>query len=162
MSVRRSAFLAPVAALAVLCGSVAMTEALAQSKSSQKSKSTRSKSSDKSSSKSATAKSKTIGGRLPAYFGQVGLKDEQRQEVYEIQASYREKIEALEKELADLRAKMNKDLEGVLTTTQKRKLSSLRRAGSSSESSSSSKSSKSRSTGKSKSSASKSDKKSDK
>jgi Spy/CpxP family protein refolding chaperone len=143
MTQRISKFVAPALAALVLASTAAVgTNAVAQSKSSKKSASSQKKSSSKRS--SSTSKSKTSGAngnRLPAYYGQVDLKDEQREEIYDIQNGYKSKIEKLEKELADLKTKMNKEMEGVLTRTQKSKLKKLRSGSSSSKSKSSTKSS---------------------
>lgn len=151
----------PIAALMLLGGIALHNDANAQSsrsrsstqkKSSSKSSSSRSRSSSsrsKSSSKAKTAKVSANGNRLPAYYGQIGLKDEQRAEIYEIQESYKSEIASLEKKLAALKEKMNDDIEDVLTRTQKTKLNSLKRAAASGSKSSSSKSSSKSSTKKS-------------
>ena len=82
-------------------------------------------------SKSTTAKAtqtkttKKIKGRLPNNYGKLDLSTKQRTEIYEIQAKYRTKIEDLEKQLAALKADQGKDIEGVLTTTQKKKLQDI-------------------------------------
>ncbi len=72
------------------------------------------------------AKKKTIRGRLPAYYGQIGLSKEQREKIYQIQANYRAKIEELEKQLAELRAKQQAEIDAVLTPDQKKRLEELR------------------------------------
>lgn len=77
----------------------------------------------------AAASSKKVDAkyrRLPSYFGQLKLKEEQRNEVYEIKAEYGPKIEELEKQLEKLREEMMKEIEGTLTTTQKRALTKFR------------------------------------
>lgn len=123
--------------VAVIFASGSVSEVGAQSK--KKSSATKKSTSSKSrSTKAAT-------GRLPIYFGQVDLKPEQREEVYKIQGSYKDKIEKLQKELDALKAKQMKEIEGVLTSTQKKKLASLRKAGSSSSTSRSKSKSKSKS-----------------
>src|SRR5690242_19173131 len=68
----------------------------------------------------APAKPKADGHRVPAYFGQVGLTPEQRASIYGIQAKRVEKIEALEKQIAEERAAMLAECEGVLTDVQKK------------------------------------------
>ncbi len=76
-------------------------------------------------SKSTKGKTTRNSGRLPRYFASL-VDDEQRQEIYKIQASYREKIEELEAELAKLEVAQMSEIEEVLTATQLKKLSGLR------------------------------------
>jgi hypothetical protein len=66
--------------------------------------------------------------RVPTYFGQIGLTTEQRTSIYEIQAKRREKIDALEKQIAAEKAGMLADCEAVLNETQKKLLEALRKA----------------------------------
>ncbi|MGP0065978.1 MAG: hypothetical protein ACLQGP_20555 [Isosphaeraceae bacterium] len=67
--------------------------------------------------------------RVPMYFGQLGLTDEQREEIYAIQAKGMPKIEALEKQIEDLRAQMLRDCEVTLTPAQKQLLEQRRAGG---------------------------------
>ena len=67
--------------------------------------------------------------RVPPYFGQIGLTPEQRESVYAVQAKHYEKIAALEKQIADIKAGSLAECEGVLTDVQKKLLDNLRRAG---------------------------------
>ncbi len=118
-----------VVALASIC-----TFAIAQEKStkstrgskatSSKSTSAKSKSAGTRSKKSATA-SNAPAGRLPRYFASL-VDEEQRAEIYEIRVTFREKLEALEKELAELRESEMSAMEKVLTTTQRKKLAEMR------------------------------------
>lgn len=71
---------------------------------------------------------KKARGRVPAYYGQVGLSDEQREKIYSIQASYNEKIAALKKQIDSLTQQRDTEVEGVLTETQKKQLDELRAA----------------------------------
>jgi hypothetical protein len=64
--------------------------------------------------------------RLPPYFGQIGLSDSQVEEVYKIQGKHLPKIVALEKQVADLRAQMLQECEGVLQAPQKHLLNQHR------------------------------------
>jgi len=57
--------------------------------------------------------------RVPMYFGQLGLTETQREAIYQIQGKHMPKIEALEKQIEDLRAQMVHECEGVLTAPQK-------------------------------------------
>jgi uncharacterized protein YyaL (SSP411 family) len=68
--------------------------------------------------------------RLPKYFGQLELSDEQRDKVYGIQAKYLKQIEQLEKRITELREKMGQDSEDVLTPTQKRSFAKLKQTAS--------------------------------
>ncbi|MGI9470855.1 MAG: hypothetical protein ACR2NZ_04945 [Rubripirellula sp.] len=86
------------------------------------------KRSSKSMSKPEAAEAEAVlTGRLPRYFASV-VDSKQRQEIYEIQASFQTKIEELEAELAALEEEQMKEIEGVLTTTQRKKLVELREA----------------------------------
>jgi hypothetical protein len=87
-------------------------------------------SSSKSSSKSTraeTVKQEPTAGRLPRYFASL-VDDEQREEIYQIQAKYGEKIAELEKELAELEKEQLKAMEKVLTADQRKELDALRSA----------------------------------
>jgi hypothetical protein len=64
--------------------------------------------------------------RVPMYFGQVGLSDSQREEIYKIQSKHLPKIAALEKQLSELRDQMIHECEGVLTPAQKQILAQHR------------------------------------
>jgi hypothetical protein len=66
--------------------------------------------------------------RVPQYFGQIGLTPDQRESIYKIQAKHVAKIAALEKQIADARAAMMKECEGVLSDTQKQLLEQRRKA----------------------------------
>jgi hypothetical protein len=64
--------------------------------------------------------------RVPNYFGQLGLSEVQRESIYKIQSKHQPSIEALQKQLEDLRAEMLKECESVLTDVQKKMLSDRR------------------------------------
>lgn len=70
-------------------------------------------------------KSAAPRGRLPRYFGSL-VDDVQRQEIYQIQAAYRERIKELQAELAKLQLEQMTKMEQTLTVTQLEKLSELR------------------------------------
>jgi hypothetical protein len=61
-------------------------------------------------------------GQLPQNWGKLGLSDEQKQKVYEVQTRLRAKIDALEKQMAELKDQQKKEMEGILTTAQKARL----------------------------------------
>ncbi len=75
----------------------------------------------KSETKSKTGK-RDPSRQVPRYFGQVGLTDQQRESIYAIQAKQMPKIEALEKQIENLRAQMLRDCEAILTPPQKQQL----------------------------------------
>lgn len=67
-------------------------------------------------------KAEKPGDRLPANYTKIGISEEQRKKIYEIQNSYGVQIAALQKQLADLRAKETAEVEAVLTPEQKKAL----------------------------------------
>ena len=67
-------------------------------------------------------------GRLPNFYGQAGISTDQRSKIYSIQADYKEKIDALKKQIADLEEKQNKDFEAVLTPEQLKTVKDLEAA----------------------------------
>ena len=71
---------------------------------------------------------KKAKGRVPPYFAQVGLSGEQREKIYTVQNEYGGKIDELEKQIADLTAKRDSEVEAVLTDAQKKQLAELRAA----------------------------------
>lgn len=114
------------------------TVATAQDKSSKSSRSgkstaakSRSSDSDDSrvsvskASRSESASRAAPKGRLPRYFASLVDKD-QRAEIYEIRASFRKKLETLQKELAELKESEMASIEEVLTATQRKKLAEMR------------------------------------
>ena len=121
-------FIAPILAIALTAG--AMT-ALAQ------------KSSSKSSAKS---KEKVVSKyhRLPTYYGQLKLKAEQKEEIYELKEEFGEQIEELQEQLAELKEQQAEEIKDVLTRTQVTALNKLIAAGSSGKKSSTAKSSRSK------------------
>lgn len=69
-----------------------------------------------------TKKAAKSGDRLPANYAKIGISEEQRKKIYEIQNSYDVQIAALQKQLADLRTKETAEVEAVLTPEQKKAL----------------------------------------
>ena len=96
-----------MASILALCVTAGTMNVLAQTKSSSKT------------SKTTTAK-KTSSKyhRLPTYYGQLKLKKEQVEEIYSIKDEYGPKIEALMKELDDLKEEQAEEIKDVLTRTQ--------------------------------------------
>jgi hypothetical protein len=63
-------------------------------------------------------------GRLPAHYAKI-VDDAQRQRIYQIQATYGVRIDALQAELDALVAKRDADIRGVLSPEQLRQLDAL-------------------------------------
>ena len=64
-------------------------------------------------------------GRLPQYYGQVGLSDKQRQQIYDVQATYKKQIDELQKQIDALKVKEDAEIVAVLTPEQKKNLDEL-------------------------------------
>jgi len=79
------------------------------------------------SSASASAKTaqETFRPRLPMYYARV-VDEKQRQKIYDIQRKYHPQIEALQRQLEELIAKRNAEIEAVLTAEQKAEIEKLR------------------------------------
>jgi hypothetical protein len=67
-----------------------------------------------------------LKGFLPPNFGKLGLSEEQKQQIYKLQADYDTKYTDLENQLKKLRAEERAALEKVLTETQRAKRRELR------------------------------------
>jgi|GEM_PF-1208539 len=74
---------------------------------------------------SAKASQDTFRPRLPMYYARV-VDEKQRQKIYDIQRKYHPQIEALQKQLEELIAKRNAEIEAVLTPQQKAEIEKLR------------------------------------
>jgi Spy/CpxP family protein refolding chaperone len=61
-------------------------------------------------------------GQLPQNWGKLGLSDEQKQKIYDAQNKHRAKIDALQKQITELKDQEKKDMENVLTDAQKARL----------------------------------------
>jgi hypothetical protein len=81
-----------------------------------------------SNTKAADEKTTRPRGRLPRYFSSL-VDDKQRVEIYQIQASYREKMQELQAELAKLDLAQMSEIEESLSTEQLKKLDELRQKG---------------------------------
>lgn len=68
---------------------------------------------------------KTAAGRLPNHYARLDLSDKQREQVYAVQAKYKATIEDLESQLELQKGKRDAEIEGVLTSEQRKKLKSL-------------------------------------
>lgn len=72
--------------------------------------------------KSDKAPESKMKGQLPQNWAKLGLSDEQKQKIYRVQGEMRAKIDALEKQIMDLKSAEKKELEKVLTPGQKERL----------------------------------------
>jgi hypothetical protein len=72
----------------------------------------------------ATESSK-VRGRLPRYFGKVGVSVNQKRRVYSIQALYRERFATLTRQLEALKAQERQEVLEVLTELQTQRLAEL-------------------------------------
>jgi hypothetical protein len=63
-----------------------------------------------------------IKGQLPQGWGELGLSAAQKENVYKVNAEYKEKIDKLNVEIDKLRAEQNKKRLAVLTDEQRKKL----------------------------------------
>src|SRR5712664_534528 len=61
-------------------------------------------------------------GALPPMWAKLGLSDEQKKKIHEIQGEYRPKIRELEEQIRDLRKKERVAMEDVLTDGQRTRL----------------------------------------
>lgn len=76
-------------------------------------------------SSSAKPSQDTFRPRLPMYYARV-VDEKQRQKIYDIQRKYHPQIEALQRQLEELIAKRNAEIEAVLTPQQKAEIEKLR------------------------------------
>jgi hypothetical protein len=63
-----------------------------------------------------------IKGKLPAYWGKIGLTDAQKQDVYKVQAKYGTEIDKLKAKIVELEGTRDKEMKAVLTDDQKKAL----------------------------------------
>lgn len=61
-------------------------------------------------------------GRLPAYYGQIGLSRRQKENIYAIQGKYAGQIEELENQIAELEAERDEEIDSVLNDFQRQEL----------------------------------------
>jgi hypothetical protein len=66
-----------------------------------------------------------VKGVLPRNWGKLGLEDKQKQEIYKIQAKYNSEIDKLEAKINELKSNRDKEMKGVLTPEQKKRLEDL-------------------------------------
>lgn len=78
-----------------------------------------------SSSKPAAVEEEKITGRLPNNYGKLGLSDKQKKSIYAAQSKYATEINALIRQVEELREKRDAEVGAVLTAEQKVKLAEL-------------------------------------
>jgi Spy/CpxP family protein refolding chaperone len=66
-----------------------------------------------------------VKGVLPQYWGKLGLTDDQKQEVYKVQAKYNAEIDKLEAKIKELKAARDREMKGVLTADQRKALQDI-------------------------------------
>lgn len=68
---------------------------------------------------------KVLKGRLPNYYGQLGIEFAQRQNIYRLQAEYDGRIDKLADEIAALKMERDTAIRAVLTDEQKKQYDQL-------------------------------------
>lgn len=68
---------------------------------------------------------KKAKGMLPPNWTKLGLSDDQKQQVYKVQAKYAIDIKKLKDQIEDLESAKLKDMRAVLTADQKKKLEEI-------------------------------------
>lgn len=68
------------------------------------------------------SKKAASGDRLPANYAKIGLSEDQRKKIYEVQNKFEAEINTLEKQIADLKAKQKAEVESILTPEQHKAL----------------------------------------
>lgn len=66
-----------------------------------------------------------LRGQLPPYWGKIGLSEEQKQKIYQIQSKYNSEIARLEAQVKELRSKRDQEMRAVLSEEQKKRLEEL-------------------------------------
>jgi Spy/CpxP family protein refolding chaperone len=63
-----------------------------------------------------------VKGKLPQYWGKIGLTDEQKQTIYKIQGKYGTEIDKLKAKIEELETTRDKEMKAVLSADQKKAL----------------------------------------
>jgi hypothetical protein len=79
----------------------------------------------KADSKAKAGAKEKAKGRLPAYYKDV-VTEEQRDQIYAIQAKYVKQLEDLQGQIDAVKAKQNDEIEGLLSAEQKEKLAKVK------------------------------------
>jgi len=66
-----------------------------------------------------------VKGFLPQNWGKIGLTDDQKQEIYKIQAKHNTEIDKLEAKIKELKGARDKEMKGVLSADQKKRLDEI-------------------------------------
>lgn len=66
-----------------------------------------------------------LRGQLPPNWGKIGLSEEQKQKIYQIQNKYNAEIARLEAQVKELRSKRDQEMRSVLTEEQKKRLEEI-------------------------------------
>lgn len=66
-----------------------------------------------------------VKGTLPPNWGKIGLTNDQKQEIYKIQAKYKAEIDALEAKIKGLKGTRDMEMKAVLNPDQKKKLAEV-------------------------------------
>jgi len=64
-------------------------------------------------------------GRVPNHYGKIGLTNEQKDEIYAIQAKYREQIDTLQEQINEIQQEEASEIYLVLTDNQKESLKKI-------------------------------------
>jgi len=64
-------------------------------------------------------------GRLPANWSKLGLSDDQKRQIYSIEADYKTRIDDLQAQIDQLRKKERSEMNKVLTSAQKARLKEI-------------------------------------
>jgi Spy/CpxP family protein refolding chaperone len=75
--------------------------------------------------KSDKAPDTKMRGQLPQNWSKLGLSDKQKQDIYKVQNDYMAKIDALRKQMDDLKTAEKKEMEKILTPAQKERLKEI-------------------------------------
>ncbi|MDB5306637.1 MAG: hypothetical protein JWO38_839 [Gemmataceae bacterium] len=66
-----------------------------------------------------------VKGTLPRDWGKIGLGDDQKQDIYKIQSKYNSDIDRLEAKIKELKGARDKEMRGVLSADQKKRLEEI-------------------------------------
>jgi hypothetical protein len=69
-----------------------------------------------------------LKGYLPKNFKRLGLSDEQKQQIYRLRATYKNKLDQLKKQMDEMRHEEKVEVEKLLTPAQRARLKEIRDA----------------------------------
>ncbi len=75
--------------------------------------------------KTDTKPATKVRRRLPRFFGQLGLDEQQREEIYTIQFSYQAQLQKLTEQIALMKAERDRKIRDALKNEQRQKLDAL-------------------------------------